>query len=248
MLGALVAGMSSEAQHTQPRSRSATAAVSAAGGADECTGGVSADSGVRYDVDRQDGGTHVRDFYKFACGKFEANHPIPGDQGEVDQFYALYNVNTQSLRGILEKASAAGASRTPDAQKIGDYYEACMDVKAIDSKELAPVQPLLGEIDGLGNTLVAKRDLPKVIGDLQRVGVDVFFGYGEQQDYKDASKQIAFAAQGGLGLPEKDYYLRTGAKGRGDSQAVRGARGEDADACGKLAGPGGEGCRRHHGI
>ena len=53
------------------------------------------------------------DFYKFACGKFEANHPIPGDQGGVDQFYALYNVNTQSLRGILEKASAGGATRSP---------------------------------------------------------------------------------------------------------------------------------------
>ena len=152
------------------------------------------------------------DFYKFACGKFEANHPIPSDQGAVDQFYALYNVNTQSLRGILEKASAGGATRSPDAQKIGDYYQACIDVKAIDDKGLAPLQPLLGEIDGLGNGLMAKRDLPKVLGDLQRVGVDAFFSFGEQQDYKDASKQIAYVAQGGLGLPEKDYYLRTGAK------------------------------------
>ncbi len=152
------------------------------------------------------------DFYKFACGKFAANHPIPGDQGGVDQFYALENVNTQSLRGLLEKAATGGASRSPDAQKIGDYYQACMDVKAIDDKGVAPLQPLLGEIDGLGNGLLAKRDLLKVIGDLQRVGVDVFFGYGEQQDYKDASKQIAFVVQAGLGLPEKDYYLRTGAK------------------------------------
>ena len=152
------------------------------------------------------------DFYKFACGKFAANHPIPRDQGGVDQFYALYNVNTQSLRGILEKAEAGGATRSPDEQKIGDYYQACVDVKAIDDKGLAPLQPLLGEIDGLGNGMLAKRDLPKVIGDLQRVGVDAFFGFGEQQDYKDATKQIGFASQGGLGLPEKDYYLRTGAK------------------------------------
>lgn len=152
------------------------------------------------------------DFYKFACGKFEANHPIPGDQGGVDQFYALYNVNTQSLRGILEKAEAGGTARAPDEQKIGDYYQACIDVKAIDDKGLAPIQPLLGEIDGLGTGMFAKRDLPKVIGDLQRVGVDAFFGFFEQQDYKDATKQIAFVSQGGLGLPEKDYYLRTGAK------------------------------------
>ena len=152
------------------------------------------------------------DFYKFACGKFEVNHPIPGDQAGVDQFYALYNVNTQSLRGILEKASTGGASRSPDEQKIGDYYKACLDVSAIDSKGLAPLQPVLNEIDGLGNGLMAKRELPKVIGDLERIGVEVFFAYGEQQDFKDAAKQIAFVSQGGLGLPEKDYYLRTGAK------------------------------------
>lgn len=152
------------------------------------------------------------DFYKFACGRFQANHPIPGDQGGVDQFYALYNVNTQSLRGILEKAEAGGTTRSPDEQKIGDYYQACVDVKAIDDKGLAPVSSVLGEIEGLGNGMLAKRDLPQVIGDLQRIGVDAFFGFGEQQDYKDATKQIAFVSQGGLGLPEKDYYLRTGAK------------------------------------
>ncbi len=55
------------------------------------------------------------------------NHPIPSDQPEVDQFYALYNVNTQSLNGILTKAAAGGSSRTPNEQKIGDYYKSCMD-------------------------------------------------------------------------------------------------------------------------
>ena len=60
--------------------------------------------------------------------------------------------------------------------------------------------------------MMAKLALPPVIGRLQRDGVEVFFAYGEQQDFKDATKQIAVAQQGGLGLPEKDYYLRTGAK------------------------------------
>jgi len=152
------------------------------------------------------------DFYKFACGQFAANHPIPADQPGTDLFYALYNVNTQSLRGILEKAAAGGAGRSPDEQKIGDYYKSCMDTDAIEKKGLAPVQSLLGQIDGLGNGMMAKRDLPPLIGRLQRGGVDVFFGFGEQQDLKDATKQIASAGQGGLGLPEKDYYLRTGAK------------------------------------
>ncbi len=148
------------------------------------------------------------DFYKFACGRFAANHPIPADQQGVDQFYALFNVNTQSLNGILNKAAAGGTGRSPDEQKIGDYYKACMDTDAINAKGLAPAEPLLKEIDA-----VTSRDqLPALIGKLQRIGVNAFFGYGEQQDFKDASKQIAFVIQAGLGMPEKDYYLRTGAK------------------------------------
>ena len=148
------------------------------------------------------------DFYKFACGKFAANHPIPADQSGVDQFYALYNVNTQSLYGILTKAAAGGAGRSPDEQKIGDYYKACMDTDAIEAKGIAPIEPLLTEIDAVKS----KEELPPLVGKLQRIGVNVFFGYGEQQDFKDATKQIASVQQGGLGLPEKDYYLRTGAK------------------------------------
>jgi putative endopeptidase len=148
------------------------------------------------------------DFYKFACGRFAANHPIPADQPAVDQFYALYNVNTQSLQGILTKASAGGAGRKPDEQKIGDYYSACMDTDAINKKGLEPIKSLLDEIDAVTD----KQDLPMLAGKLQRMGVDVFFSYGEQQDYKDATKQIAIISQGGLGMPEKDYYLRAGAK------------------------------------
>jgi putative endopeptidase len=148
------------------------------------------------------------DFYKFACGKFVANHPIPADQPGVDQFYALYNVNTQALNGILNKAAIGGAGRSPDEQKIGDFFKACMDTDAIDAKGLTPIEPLLKEIDGLKS----KEQLAPLTGKLQRIGVNVFFGYGEQQDFKEATKQIAIASQGGLGLPEKDYYLRTGAK------------------------------------
>src|ERR1700722_14872303 len=152
------------------------------------------------------------DFYKFACGKFAANHPIPADQPGVDQFYALYNVNTQSLNGILTKAAAGGADRSPEEQKIGDYYAACMNTDLIEQKGLTSIQPLLNEINGMRNGEPGKLQLPAVIGRLQRLDVNVFFGFGEQQDFKDASKQIASIGQGGLGLPEKDYYLRTGAK------------------------------------
>ena len=150
------------------------------------------------------------DMYRYACGNFSQNHPIPADQPGVDPFYVLYNINTQSLNGILEKAAAGDAQRSPDEQKIGDYYKACLNTDAIEAKGLEPAKPFLDEIDALGDNQLAKLKLAALLGKLQRDGVDVFFGYGEQQDFKDASKQIAFIQQAGLGLPEKDYYLRTG--------------------------------------
>jgi putative endopeptidase len=119
------------------------------------------------------------DFYKFACGNFAANHPIPADQADVDQFYLLYNVNTQELNGILKKYAAADASRTPNEQKIGDYYAACMNTDLIEQRGLAPIQPLLDAINK-----VSRPGLPYFAGELQRYGVNVFFGFGELQDFK----------------------------------------------------------------
>ncbi len=147
------------------------------------------------------------DFYKFACGNFAAKHPIPSDQTDVDQFYTLYNVNSERLQGILTKYANDSAGRTPNEGKIGDDYAACMNTASIDAKGLAPAQSLLDQIDR-----VTKAGLPYFAGELQRYGVDVLFGYGEMQDFKDSTKQIAVVSQGGLGLPERDYYTRQGDK------------------------------------
>lgn len=157
------------------------------------------------------------DMYRYACGRFATNHPIPADQPDVDPFSVLGNVNTQALSTILVKAAKPGAQRSPDEQKIGDYYQACMNTDAIEARGLGALKPLLDRIDDLGDSQFAKLKLAALVGRLQRDGVDVFFGYGEQQDLKDATKQIAVVGQGGLGMPEKDYYLRTGAK----DQALR---------------------------
>ena len=149
------------------------------------------------------------DFYKFACGNYAAQHPIPADQTEVDQFYQLYNVNTQALNGILTRYAAPDTARSPLQQKIGDAYATCMDTAQIDSKGLEPLKPLLGEIDR-----VTKPGLPYFLGELQRYGVNAMFSFGELQDFKDSTQQVAYADQGGLGLPERDYYTRTGAHDR----------------------------------
>lgn len=147
------------------------------------------------------------DLYKFACGNFAKNHPIPADQPGVDEFYLLYNVNTEAINGIINKLAAQTGQRTANEQKIGDFYAACMDTAAIEKKDLTPIEPLFAEIDHAG-----KGDLPLVAGKLQRLGINAFFSYGEMQDFHDATKQIAYVDQGGLGLPERDYYLRTGDK------------------------------------
>ena len=148
------------------------------------------------------------DFYQYACGNFAKLHPIPADMPEFDQFVNLYEFNTQALHGILEKAAAAHAAMGTDEQKIGDYYAACIDTDAIQQRGLAPIQPALDRIAALRS----KSELPPLIAYLNKMGVGVFFDYGSMQDFKDATREIAYVDQSGLGLPEKDYYLRTDAK------------------------------------
>jgi putative endopeptidase len=147
------------------------------------------------------------DFYQYACGNYAKLHPIPADLPEFDQFANLYEFNTQALHEILEQAAAAHAAPGSNEQKIGDYYQSCMDTDAIEQKGLAPLQPELDRIASLED----KKDLPALIAYLNKMGAGVLFDFGEQQDFKDATNQIAYIDQGGLGLPEKDYYLKTDA-------------------------------------
>ena len=148
------------------------------------------------------------DFYQFACGNFAKLHPIPGDAPEFDEFYNLYEFNTQALRQIVEKTAAQHAAAGTNEQKIGDYYSACMDTDAIDKRGLAPIQPELDRIAALQS----RQQLPALVAHLNRIGAGVFVDFGSQQDFKDATREIAYIDQSGLGLPEKDYYLRTDAK------------------------------------
>lgn len=148
------------------------------------------------------------DFYQYACGNFAKLHPIPADTPVFDEFYNLYEFNTQALHQILEKSAAAHAAVGTNEQKIGDYYQSCMDTDAIDKAGLKPIDAELNRISALHS----KEELPALIAHLNRMSVGVFFDYGSMQDFKDATREIAYVDQGGLGLPEKDYYLRTDAK------------------------------------
>jgi endothelin-converting enzyme/putative endopeptidase len=147
------------------------------------------------------------DFYQYACGTWLKNNPIPADQSSWGRFSELDERNRLILRQILEKAATA-SNRDADTQKIGDFYSSCMDETAINNKGLQALQAEIDRIRGMKNT----RDLTAVIARLHRIGVDVMFNFSSGQDAKDSNAEIGQADQGGLGLPEKDYYFRTDAK------------------------------------
>ncbi|HWF06849.1 MAG TPA: M13 family metallopeptidase [Bryobacteraceae bacterium] len=147
------------------------------------------------------------DFYQYACGTWLKNNPIPPDQSSWGRFSELAERNRAILRQILDKAAVA-TTRDADTQKIGDYYSSCMDETAINKKGMAPIQAELDRIRAIKNT----RDLSLEIAHLHRLAVDVLFNFSSGQDFKDSNAEIGQADQGGLGLPEKDYYFRTDAK------------------------------------
>src|SRR5271157_5262526 len=147
-------------------------------------------------------------FAQYACGNFSKLYPIPADMPGYGSFYIVYEHTEYALRSLLEKVEADNPSRTPNEQKIGDYYATCMDKDAVQAAGLKPMQ---GEFDRIA-ALQSKSELTGLLAHFQLNNVNAFFSYGEQQDFKDARKQIADVDQGGLGLPEKDYYLRTGAE------------------------------------
>jgi endothelin-converting enzyme/putative endopeptidase len=146
------------------------------------------------------------DFFKYACGNFNKLYPIPPDRSGYSTGAIIAEHTEHVLHAMLEKASQGGADRSANEQKIGDAYAACMDVDAVNKRGLAPLQPELDRIGALKN----KEELPELLAHYQLIGVNAFLSFGQQQDFKDARKQIAVVDQGGLGLPERDYYFRTG--------------------------------------
>ncbi|HKR97725.1 MAG TPA: M13 family metallopeptidase N-terminal domain-containing protein, partial [Candidatus Angelobacter sp.] len=123
------------------------------------------------------------DFYQFACGGWTKNNPIPSDQPIWSRFNELAERNRTELRGILEKAAKAG-NRTPDEQKIGDYYSACMDEAAIEKKGIAVLKP---EFDRI-NAIKDKSSLPALVAHLHSQGLNALFSFGSGADFKNAKE------------------------------------------------------------
>src|SRR5258708_7776494 len=145
------------------------------------------------------------DFYQFAVGGWLKNNPIPPEYPEWGSFITLADKNQQALHGILETA-ATNTSAAPGSneQKIGDFYASCMETKEIDAQGLKPLSTELASIEAIHDTA----GLIDTGGHLQAEGVGVIFNFGSDQDFRDSSKVIGEANQGGLGLPDRDYYTR----------------------------------------
>jgi endothelin-converting enzyme/putative endopeptidase len=153
------------------------------------------------------------DFYQFTCGGWMANNPIPGDQASWSVYGKLANENAQFLWGILDTDSQPRANRTPVQQKIGDYFQSCMDVDAIEKLGAKPLEPLLEQI----RALKSKKELAKFLASEhpRSYGSGFLFGFGSDQDFGDATQVIAAVNAGGLGLPDRDYYTKTDEKSAG---------------------------------
>lgn len=150
-----------------------------------------------------------QNFYRYACGNWLKSHPIPADESAWGRFNELLQRNQKVLRSILEQAQKREKQSAVD-QRIGGFYNSCMDVATIDRLGDKPLQPELKRIRAIHN----RKMLLDEIARLQNLGIDVFFSFGPQPAPKNASMNIASVDQGGLGLPERDYYFRTDAKSK----------------------------------
>ena len=144
------------------------------------------------------------DFYQFACGTWMAQNPVPADQSRWGRFQVLEERNRETLRVILDESARPGGVRSALEQKVGDYYAACMDVAAIDRKGTAPLETTLQAIRGMAD----KGGLAAVLAEMHRAGDGALFDFGSGPDFKNSSQNIAQADQGGLGMPDRDYYLK----------------------------------------
>jgi len=159
------------------------------------------------------------DFYKYACNKWIASNPIPADQVYWSTGGGLEMWNDNVLRETLEAASKNDSKRSAVQQKIGDYWAACMDESGIEEAGLKPLQPELNRIAALKS----KQEITLEIAHLHHLFHGAweqgdnqtnspFFGFTGAQDYDDASKVVAQIDQGGLSLPNRDYYINTDEK------------------------------------
>jgi putative endopeptidase len=145
------------------------------------------------------------DFFAYSCGGWIRRNPIPPDQSQWNVYGKLYDENQRFLWGLLRQAASGSATRSVEEQKIGDYFAACMDEQSAERAGTRPLQEDLRAIDDMRSV----SDLARLLGRLHLTldSAEMLFGSGADQDRKDSTRVILYVAAGGLGLPDRDYYL-----------------------------------------
>lgn len=146
------------------------------------------------------------DFFAYSCGGWIKKNPIPPDQASWDTYSKMEDENLGRLREILVAAAVPAADRSAVDQKIGDYYASCTDEKAIDARGADPLHPSLERIANIKS----KAEIADVAATM--TSENVLFHFDSIQDFRDANQVIANTDQGGLGLPDRDYYTKEDAK------------------------------------
>jgi putative endopeptidase len=175
-----------------------------------CTVTTAQNSG-RFDVKRMD--TTCKpcdDFYQFVNGGWLKDNPVPAAYARWGTFQILQEGNLGVLRGILQDAAQSNAGRGTNDQIIGSFYASCMDEPRIQALGAAPIADELGRIDKMRNV----QDLEAELIRLHENGIPAVFQFGSSFDFKDSTQNIAWAIQGGLSLPNKDYYTKTDDKSK----------------------------------
>jgi putative endopeptidase len=144
------------------------------------------------------------DFFNYATGGWIKRNPIQPEYASWGRFNALQNHNQEVLRQVLEAAALDKKAAGSIEQKIGDFYSACMNTEAIEASGIKPIEPELERIAAIGNLA----ELQDEVAHLQSQGTRVLFGFGSEQDDKNSQQVIGAASQGGLGLPDRDYYTK----------------------------------------
>jgi putative endopeptidase len=178
-------------------------------------GGAGAQEGHGFDLANLDRSIAPCDnFFEFADGGWVKAHPIPPAYASWGTFNILHDHNEDVLHEILEDAAKDKAAKPgSNWQKIGDLYASCMNTDQIESAGITPLQPELRRITEISGAESLEAELAR----LQAEGIPVVFRFGPEQDYKDSTLEIAGARQGGLGLPDRDYYTKEDEK----SQKIR---------------------------
>jgi putative endopeptidase len=148
------------------------------------------------------------DFYQYACGNWLKRAEIPADQSAWVSFVELDERNLTTLHEILEKAAADDPGRSPNEAKIGDFYGSCMDEKAVDAKGLGSLKPELDRISAVSD----KAGLIDAIAHVHLIGPNPLFNFYSNSDLHNADQVIAYVDQGGLSLPDRDYYIKDDAR------------------------------------